>query len=223
MRYKTDEPLWGNRDRLIFSKSHGAYALLSILAEIGALPKEEWENMGTPRGKLTGCIERYPEWGIDAGCGALGHGLPIAAGIAFGLRRREMESFVFCLTGDGELQEGSNWEALQFAVKHNLGRLITIVDRNRLQAMDFIENIMDKTPDDIKRRFEGFGLEVFSCDGHDVLKIIETLKTMRTSKPDVPKVLIAETVKGKGFKCMKNVPKFHYRAPTKEELENAGY
>jgi len=172
---------------------------------------------------LTGCIERHVEWGIEAGCGALGHGLPMAAGLAYGLRRQKIDSTVFCLLGDGELQEGSNWEALQFAFKHELDNLILIVDRNKLQAMDFIENILDKTPSDIVRRFEGFGLKTYSCDGHNVLELIEAMNVIKVTKHGIPQVLIAETVKGKGCSCMENVPKFHYRAPTHEEMKDAGY
>jgi transketolase len=212
-----------DKDRVIFSKSHGAYALIAILADMELLPREQWLKMGTPQSDLTGCVERHMEWGIEAGCGALGHGLPIAAGMAYGLREQKKRSNVFCILGDGELQEGSNWEAMQFAVKHGLDNLILIVDRNRLQAMDFIEKILDKTPSDLVRRFEGFGLQVHTCEGHNVVKLIETLKTIRAKKTGTPQVLLAETTKGKGFNCMENVPKFHYRAPTEEELRNAGY
>jgi transketolase len=210
-------------DRVVFSKSHGAYALIAILADIGLLPMEQWLKMGTPQSDLTGCVERHIGWGIEAGCGALGHGLPIAVGMAYGLREQKKQSNVFCILGDGELQEGSNWEAMQFAVKHGLDNLILIVDRNGLQAMDFIEKILDKSPSDLARRFEGFGLQTHTCEGHDVIKLIEALNTIRARKTEIPQVLLAETIKGKGFNCMENVPKFHYRAPTEEELRNAGY
>jgi transketolase len=216
-------PLWEKRDRVIISKAHGAYAALSILSDLGILPREQWESFGTPQSQLRGCIERQVEWGIEAGCGALGHGLPMAVGLAYGMIKQRIDNTIFCLMGDGELQEGSNWEALQFAVKYDLHNLILIVDRNRLQAMDFIENILDKSSQDIIRRFEGFGVKTYSCDGHQVMELVNTIKSMRLSKIGIPQVLLAETVKGKGFSCMENMPKFHYRAPTKEDLENAGY
>ena len=118
MSYKPENPLWEDRDRLVFSKGHGCYALYAILADKGIMPQKEWKEFYAPLSSLSGCIERRPEYGIEASCGSLGHGLPISVGIAFGAKLQNKNYHTFCIVGDGELQEGSTWEALQFAVKH---------------------------------------------------------------------------------------------------------
>ena len=120
--------------------------------------------------------------------------------------------------GDGELQEGSTWEALQFAVKRRVSNLTIIIDANRLQAMDFITNILDRKITDNAKRLKGFGLSPVICQGHDLVKIIRALKAAKGSKEAGPKIIIANTIKGRGLKCMENVPKFHFRIPDCREL-----
>ena len=220
LSYNSKNPLWEDRDRLIFSKAHGCYGLYAILADLGVIPKQEWENFYMEgKSALSGCSERKIEYGLEAGCGSLGHGLPMAVGLTFGAQLQKKNYYTFCLVGDGELQEGNNWEALQFAVKHGLRNLIVIVDCNRLQAMDFIINIMDKEKSDLIKRFQGFGLSPVICPGHDAVKLADCLKAAKTSSEDGPKVIIAQTIKGFGFKCMENVPKFHFRLPTDDDLK----
>lgn len=218
MKYKLDKPLWEERDRLVFSKAHGCYALYAILADIGVIPREEWENFYTGASNLSGCVERRPEYGIEAGCGSLGHGLPIAVGIAFGAKSQGKPYHTFCVVGDGELQEGSSWEALQFAVKHRIDNLTIIIDSNRLQAMDFIINILDRKRNDIVRKLKGFGLLPYVCKGHDAVNLAKCISAVKSSSVTGPKVVIAETTKGYGLKCMENVPKFHFRIPTEKEM-----
>lgn len=218
MSYKPENPTWEDRDRLIFSKGHGCYALYAILADMGVLPKEKWEGFYTEKSNLTGCIEREPEYGLEAGCGSLGHGLPIAVGVAFGAQTQKKDYHTICLAGDGELQEGSSWEALQFAVKHEVRNLTIIIDRNRLQAMDFIINILDRDRSDVIRRFRGFSLSPVGCPGHNIPKLIHCIRAAKSSTSKVPKLIIAETIKGYGLKCMEGIPKFHFRIPTEEEL-----
>ena len=137
----SDDPQWPERDRFVFSKSHGCYGIYAILSDIGYIRREDWENFYNGS-FLMGCIERSIEHGIEVGCGALGHGLPIAVGIAFGAKLQNKKYRVYCVVGDGEMQEGSMWEAIQFAVKHELSNLTIIVDNNGLQAMDFLENVL---------------------------------------------------------------------------------
>uniref|UniRef100_A0A6M3KES2 Putative transketolase domain containing protein n=1 Tax=viral metagenome TaxID=1070528 RepID=A0A6M3KES2_9ZZZZ len=199
----------GEHDRFILSKSHGGYGLYAILAERGIIPKDKWESFSLP-----GCVERMD--GIEAGCGALGHGLPIAVGLAWGLKLQNKPGRVFCLMGDGETQEGTTWEALQFASHHKLDNLTVIVDCNGLQAMDFIGNVMGG---DIAERFTAFGVRVVHRDGHDIQGMRLALKWGSWR----PYAIMAKTVKGKGLKCMENVPKFHYRIPTGEELAETNY
>ena len=112
----------------------------------------------------------------------------------------------------------ATWEALQFAVKYEIGNLTIIIDSNRLQAMDFITNILDKKKDDKIRRLKGFGLSPVVCSGHDVAKLTAALKAAKGSSKNKPNVIIAETIKGFGLKCMENVPKFHFRIPDDREL-----
>jgi len=218
MNYDFSNPVWNGRDRLIFSKAHGCYALYAILADNGILPKEKWENFYTDKSSLPGCIERNVEYGIEASTGSLGHGLPIATGIAYGAKLQNKKYYTFCVVGDGELQEGSNWEALQFAVKHSLDNLIVIVDRNSLQAMDFIKKILDKNQKDIVNRLKGFGLSPKVCNGHKVKDLVVSIEGIKNSSSNAPGVIIAKTVKGFGLRCMENVPKFHFRVPDKKEL-----
>lgn len=220
MSYDAKNTIWENRDRLIFSKAHGAYALYAILADLGIMPKEEWDNYYLEgKSSLSGCLEQNLKYGIEAGCGSLGHGLPIATGIAYGAKLQKKPYFTFCVTGDGELEEGTTWEALQFGVKHKIKNLIIIVDNNKLSAMDFLTNIMDIEETDLIKRLEGFGLSPVICPGHDVARIADCIEEAKALTSEKPKVIIAKTIKGFGLKCMENVPKFHFRIPTEEDLK----
>ncbi len=218
MDYDENDPYKEDRDRLILSKSHGCYGLYSILADKGLIPRKHWRNFYKSVGVLQGCAERRLEYGLEAGCGSLGHGLAMAVGLAFGGKLRGQKFHTFCIVGDGELQEGTTWEAIQFAVKHELNNLTIIVDYNRLQAMDFIVNILDHKETDLLSRLEGFGLKPQRCCGHDVVKLAELARELRDSKGLGPNTIIAETIKGYGLKCMENVPKFHFRLPSETEL-----
>ena len=203
--------IMNENDRLIFSKAHGGYGLYAILADKGIIPKERWENFDLP-----GCVERMPEYGIEAGCGALGHGLPMAVGLAYGNKLQGKEGRIFCLCGDGELQEGTTWESVQFALHHKLNNLTLIVDDNGLQAMDFTENILD-----VDLCYALTGLEIYPlfCAGHDIAELSEIITQKKAEKEEhQPTFIFAATVKGYGLKCAENVPKFHYRVPKENEL-----
>jgi len=219
MQYRAGEPHWAERDRLIFSKSHGCYGLYAILADLGVLPAEEWKRFYRPGCKLSGCAERNVDFGLEAGCGSLGHGLPLAAGLALGAKLQKRAFHTFCVVGDGELQEGTNWEAIQFAVKHGLGNLTIIVDKNDLQAMDFIVNVLDRDKDDLLGRLSGFGLHPEICAGHEAAALAGMLRGLRERGGDLPNLLVAETTKGFGVACMENVAKFHFRIPSEDELK----
>ncbi len=216
----SENPQWEERDRLVFSKAHGCYGLYAILADIGYIDKKDWLNFYNGS-FLTGCAERNVENGIEAGCGSLGHGLPMAVGIAFGAKLQKKNYRVFCVLGDGEMQEGSNWEAIQFAVKHKLSNLIAIIDHNTLQAMDFLENILtlEGRKDDLQKKLRGFGFEVNICAGHNIKNIIAVIEKWMKNQKNLtpPQALIANTIKGYGLKCMENIPKFHFRLPTEDE------
>lgn len=215
MSMKILPSIYEDRDRFILSKAHGCYGLYAILCDLGIIPKKIWEDMGKSTSILKGCCEYKPEFGLEAGCGSLGHGLPMAVGLAYGAGVQKKEYKVYCLVGDGELQEGSNWEAMEFACNHMLDNLVIIVDVNELQAMS-------ETPYnrwDIAERAEAFGCDVCYVDGHDIDNMVSEMENLTT--PNInPLVIVAETIKGKGLKCMEGVMKFHYRIPTKEELRD---
>ncbi len=214
-------PQWKERDRLIFSKAHGCYGLYAVLADIGYIKRNDWE--GFYKGSfLSGCLERRVESGLEASCGSLGHGLPMAVGVAFGAKLQNKTYRVYCIVGDGEMQEGSNWEAIQFAVKHKLDNLTVIIDHNTLQAMDFLKNVLtlEEKKNDLRRKMKAFGFEVKTCNGHNIKNIVSVIEKWINDQNNLcaPQVLVANTIKGYGLKCMENIPKFHFRIPTEDEL-----
>jgi len=177
------------RDTIILSKGHGGYGLYAIWADLGLLPREKWEKFDMP-----GCVEGY---------GSLGHGLPVAVGVAFANKQLDNDKHTWVIVGDGELQEGSNWEALAFMFHHSLTNITIIVDCNGLQAMDTIEHIMFQS---LKGRFLGWGFKPFECDAHNH----DELKRWLGSQP---LVLLAQSIKGKGVAFMENKAEWHFRCP----------
>ena len=218
----SDNPEWTKRDRLVFSKSHGCYGHYAVLQDIGYIMRKDWENFYNGS-FLSGCSERSVKNGLEAGCGALGHGLPMAVGIAFGAKLQKKTYRTYCIVGDGEMQEGSNWEAVQFAVKYRLSNLTVIVDNNGLQAMDFLENILTVKGrnDDLLKKMKAFGFEANTCDGHNPAEIISSINNWANKQNEliVPQALIANTIKGHGLLCMENIPKFHFRIPDENDLK----
>ena len=215
------DPLWEGRDRLVFSKAHGGYGLYAILTDLGYIPRKDWESF-YQGGPLSGCVSRSPQRGIEAGCGSLGHGLPQAVGLAFGAKLQKKRWSVYCVVGDGEMQEGSNWEALQFAAKHELSNLVVVVDANTLQAMDFLKDVLSP-PDpaqDLRGKLEAFGARTAVCAGHDMAALLKGFAGLKPGRR--PRAIIARTVKGYGLACMEGVAKFHFRLPTSEELGRGG-
>lgn len=222
MAWRPGEPAWPQRDRVVFSKAHGGYGLYALFAELGTIPRREWEAYYTAGSTLTGCVERRPEYGIEAGCGSLGHGLPLAVGMADGARRLGLPWHTFCIVGDGELQEGTTWEACQYAVKHRVGNLTIIVDRNGLQAMERLDAVLDLDDGDLAQRFRGFGLDPAEVDGHDLAALSTAFAQGKAQPGDRPRVVLARTTKGYGLACMENVARFHFRLPTPAELAMGG-
>lgn len=216
----SEDPRWEDRDRLIFSKAHGCYSLYAILNDLGYIPRDEWQNFYNGS-SLSGCSERNLDFAIEASCGSLGHGLPIAVGIAMAAKIQKKSYKVYCIIGDGEMQEGTNWEALQFASKFNLDNLIIIIDANKLQAMDFVDQVMTNEDilEDLSVKMKAFGCHVEVKNGHDLAQLISTLNEFSSEKlPNKPRALIADTIKGYGISCMENIAKFHFRLPKEHEL-----
>jgi transketolase len=213
-----DNPHWPQRDRFVMSKGHCSGAFYSTLALRGFFPIEQLKTFMDPLSMLNGHPDRNKLPGVEANTGPLGHGLPIAVGIALAARMKSESWRVFVLVGDGELQEGSNWEAAMCAQQYGLDNLILIVDRNRIQQGDFTESTISMEP--LADRWKAFGFAVTDLDGHDHLALHQAFLSVPIKKGR-PSCFIARTVKGKGISFAENKPAWHHGVPTKEQLEIA--
>jgi transketolase len=211
-------PRWPQRDRFLLSKGHAAAAFYSTLAARGFFPVEQLKTYMDPLSMLNGHPDRNKLPGVEANTGPLGHGLPIAVGAALAARMRHEAWRVFVLTGDGELQEGSNWEAAMTAQHYGLDNLTVIVDRNRIQQGDFTESTIRMEP--LAARFSAFGFAVEEIDGHDAGALLDRLSHLPLESGK-PSCLIARTIKGKGVSFAENEPAWHHGVPTAEQLTAA--
>ena len=210
LNFRSDEPKWPDRDRFILSKGHACLTLYAILADLGFFPREEMDRYCAPGSTLEGHPSHLTP-GIECSTGSLGHGLGIGAGMALSGRIAGKSWRTFVVMGDGECDEGSVWEAAEFASRHRLGRLAAIVDCNGFGATERVDsrNLPDK--------FSAFGWDVVIGDGHDVGNVIASF----ASVTDRPRVLIAKTVKGKGVPFMEDSEKWHHQMPKGEQIEEA--
>lgn len=213
LQYDAKNPQWEERDKFILSKGHACYALYAALAMAGYFPEEELWQVGKPGSRFGGHPKLHDIPGVEASTGALGHGLSFAIGIAYANKADKKRSHTYVILGDGECQEGSVWEGALSAPALHLGNLTVIIDNNKLQAMDRLEHIVPMEP--LASKWETFGWNVLEIDGHDHAEIRRALLTRRN---DVPTLVIAHTVKGKGVSFMENVPIWHYRMPNEAEL-----
>jgi transketolase len=218
LRVNATQPKWAERDRFILSKGHCSGAFYSTLALKGFFPVDQLRTFMDPLSMLNGHPDRNKLPGVEANTGPLGHGLPIGVGAALGARMRGEAWRVFVLTGDGELQEGSNWEAAMTAQHYGLENLAVIVDRNRIQQGDFTENTLKMEP--LAERWRAFGFAVAEVDGHDCAALHDRLSNV-PFEAGRPSCLIANTVKGKGVPFAENQPAWHHGVPTKEHLAEA--
>jgi transketolase len=207
-----------DRDRFILSKGHCAGALYTTLAHAGFFPIEELNTFVQPLSCLNGHPDRNKVPGVETNTGPLGHGLPVAVGAALGAKLTNAQWRVFVLTGDGELQEGSNWEAAMSAAHFKLDNLTVIVDRNRLQQGDWTEQTMHLNP--LADKWRAFGWSVQEVDGHDHALLLDTFARVPFT-PGKPNCIIANTHKGKGVSFMQDKAAWHHRVPTSEELATA--
>jgi transketolase len=203
-----------NRDRCILSKGHAVVGLYSTLCEIGILSEAEIDTYGEPGSALMAHASHHVP-GVEFSTGSLGHGLPFAVGKALAARIQGESWRCFVILSDGELDEGSNWEALLFAAHHKLGSVTAIVDANGLQSLGTVTSTVNLEP--LAAKFEAFGCDVVELDGHDRCALLAALST--TS--DRPRVIIARTVKGKGVSFMENAVGWHYKSPNPEQLAMA--
>jgi len=217
MRVDPQHPAWPSRDRFVLSKGHAAPVLYATLAERGFFPVEE---LGTLR-KLGSRLQGHPDSkstpGVDASTGSLGQGLSIAVGMALAGRLDRLEYRVFALLGDGELQEGQNWEAAMSAAHYGLGRLVAVVDCNGLQIDGPLAQVMSIEP--LADKWRSFGWQVYTVDGHDPAQISAAIE--QAGAGTVPSAILARTVKGRGVPFMEGRVDWHGRAPTRAQLEEA--
>lgn len=205
-----------DRDRFIMSKGHAAVSFYTALAMRGFLPVEELATFAAPLSRLSGHPNRVKVPGVETNTGPLGHGFPVAVGCATGAQLSGADWRTFVLVGDGELQEGSNWEAAMYAAHRGLDHLTLIVDRNRLQQGAGTEdtNALDSLVD----KFAAFGWDAVQVDGHDVGAILDAIMAPRSGRP---RAIVAETVKGKGVSFMEGGQAWHHKVPSSEQAAAA--
>ncbi|BFT69485.1 transketolase [Paenibacillus sp. P36] len=208
---------WEERDRFVASKGHAVESLWCILGDLGFFPKEELKTFSQFGTRLIGHPNNKVP-GIEMNTGALGHGLPISVGMALAAKRDEKSYRVYCLMGDGEQAEGSNWEAAMAGAHYKLDNLVGIIDRNRLQISGTTEEVMGLEP--LEDKWTAFGWNVVSIDGNDMVALVEALEGVPTV-PGKPTLLMANTVKGKGVSFAENVAHWHHHVPNDVELEQA--
>jgi len=206
-----------NRDRYIQSKGHAVEALYVVLADKGFFPESDLETMCQYKSKYVGHPTRKVN-GIEFNTGALGHGLPISAGIALAAKKDNAPYRVFTMLGDGELAEGSNWEAAMMASHYKLDNLVAILDHNTLQITGRNKDVCSPHPIDAK--FEAFGWKVVSVDGNDISELRRVLNEI-PAESGKPTFVIANTTKGKGVSYMEDVKKWHHGVPSDEEYKQA--
>lgn len=211
---RLDDP---ERDIYIQSKGHAAGGLYAVLSEAGYFPDDWLSTYQMNDSKLPGHPVRQKTPGVELNTGALGHGLPVAVGIALAAKRDGSARTVYVLTGDGELAEGSNWEAALVAAHYRLDNLVIINDKNRLQLAGYTNDILRTDP--LAEKWRAFGMDVTECVGNDIASVVDTLEGLeRNGKPNV---VIANTTKGAGVSFIAGKPEWHHRVPKGEEVSLA--
>lgn len=217
MNVRPQEPKWPDRDRFVLSKGHSVEGYLCVLADLGFFPQEELKTFSKYGSRLIGHpTNKVP--GMEICSGALGHGLSVATGMALGAKKTGRSYRTFVLMGDGELAEGSVWEAAMSAANYKLDNLTAIIDRNGLQISGSTEDVMKL--EQLMAKWEAFGWDAYEADGHDITKLIDLLN-QTVQQEGKPRMIIANTTKGKGVSFMENVAKWHHGVPTAEQLEQA--
>jgi len=216
LKYDPKDPAASTRDRLVLSKGHGVMALYAAFRELGWIEQRDIERYFHDDSRLFGLSEADVP-GLEVTSGSLGHGLPIATGMALGFKQQNQSQRVYCIVGDGELNEGTMWESILIAAHHKLSNLTIIVDANGFQAMGRIEDILGLEP--LADKFKSFGFDAFECDGHDLARLNQGFELLKKSTR--PQVIIARTIKGRGVSFMENDNVWHYTRLTKESHAQA--
>jgi len=220
MNIDAKNPNSPDRDRLVLSKGHASAALYAALAEKGYIDKEELKTFRNIDSNLQGHPDMNKVPGVDMTTGSLGQGLSVANGMAISSKLDSRGYRVYCILGDGELQEGQVWEASMTAEKYQLDNLCVIVDANELQLTDSTMNVKGINYNDIEQKFRAFGFQTVVIDGHNIESIIRALTIAEMTKGK-PTVIICKTIKGKGVSFMENQIDWHGKAPNDEEYEMA--
>jgi transketolase len=218
LRLDPQNPEWPGRDRFILSKGHACAALYVALAERGFFPPSWLDEFYQDGARLAGHATHVGVPGVEVSTGSLGHGLPIACGMALAAKRNDATYRVFVVLSDGECDEGSNWEAALFAPHHQLDNLVVIVDYNKIQSLGSVREVLNLEP--FNDKWRAFGWSVLEIDGHDLLQIKNALAGVPVTR-GAPTCIIAHTIKGKGVSFMEDQLLWHYRAPNKEEIASA--
>ena len=218
MKVDPQNPRWPDRDRFVLSKGHASAALCPTLADRGFFPKELLDTFN----QMDSPFSMHPDMlkipGADMSTGSLGHGLPIALGMALAARIQKKNYITYVLLGDGELAEGSNWEAAMAAAHFKVDNLYAIVDKNRLQVDGAIEDILNMEP--LVDKWQAFGWAVREIDGHDMEAIVDTISDLPFEQGK-PSVIIANTIKGKGLPFAENQVGFHYHDVDEEMVKES--
>ncbi|XVU29679.1 transketolase [Actinoplanes sp. CA-054009] len=216
LRVDPEKPDWADRDRFVLSKGHTAGALYATLAAAGFFPAAELDTFAGPLSALNGHPNRVKVPGVETNTGPLGHGLPVSVGMAVAARLAASSRHVYVVLGDGELQEGSNWEAAMTAGHRRLANLTAVVDRNRLQQGARTEDT--NTLDPLDAKWKAFGWDVAEVDGHDHLALLEAFTAPRGERP---LCVIANTTKGRGVSFMEDRVEWHHKVPSAAQIEAA--
>jgi transketolase len=216
MRHDPTRPDWADRDRFVMSKGHATGAIYTALCASGYFPEDILPSYMGNDSRLNGHPNRNYLPGVETNTGPLGHGFPVAVGIAIAGQISGRDYRTFVLTGDGEQQEGSNWEAAMVAGHRKLAHLTLIIDRNRLQQGAGTEETSGLDP--LDQKYAAFGFEVEIVDGHDLPALLAVLSR---APGDKPRCVIANTVKGKGVSFMENIAKWHHGVPNDAEYAQA--
>ncbi len=218
MNIDNENPNWEDRDRLVLSKGHCSPALYAALAYRGFFPVEDLKTFRNINSYLQGHPDKKNIPGVDMSTGSLGQGLSAANGMAISAKLNKKNYRVYCILGDGEIEEGQIWEAAMSSSKYKLDNLCVIVDNNNLQIDGTIDEVMSSKPIDDK--FRSFGFEIIKIDGHNIEEIKNAFEVAKNVK-EKPVCIIAKTIKGKGVKYMENKVDWHGKAPNEDEYKQA--
>ncbi|MBX3721895.1 MAG: transketolase [Turneriella sp.] len=217
LKFDASQPEWPDRDRFILSKGHAAVVMYSVLAEMGYIPGDALTQYSKNGSTLLGHISHHVP-GVELSTGSLGHGLPVGIGMALAAKADKKPHRTYILLSDGEMDEGSNWEAILFAGFHKLSNLIAIIDYNKIQSYGSVKDVLDLEP--LAQKLSNFNWQTYEVDGHDITGLRQTFSQLST-KDSKPTAVICHTVKGKGISFMENNLAWHYQNPTGDQYAAA--